>query len=66
MPVNERFLWAAELIAIQPDDSILEIGCGAGILTELLAHCIEEGKIVAIDQSEKMITIAEKRNKRHI
>ncbi|HUC81513.1 MAG TPA: methyltransferase domain-containing protein [Flavisolibacter sp.] len=65
MPVNERFLWAVHLLDVKPNDSILEIGCGVGILVELLAGQAV-GNIVAIDQSEKMIRAAEKRNRQYI
>lgn len=37
MEVNERFSWAAAIIAPKPASVLLEIGCGAGILAELIA-----------------------------
>jgi 16S rRNA A1518/A1519 N6-dimethyltransferase RsmA/KsgA/DIM1 with predicted DNA glycosylase/AP lyase activity len=37
MKINERFSWAVSVISISPTDHILEIGCGAGILTEQIA-----------------------------
>jgi 16S rRNA A1518/A1519 N6-dimethyltransferase RsmA/KsgA/DIM1 with predicted DNA glycosylase/AP lyase activity len=35
--INERFIWAASILSVRPTDHILEIGCGAGILTEQIA-----------------------------
>ena len=61
-----RFLWAAETIQVQPDDTVLEIGCGAGLLAELIAEGLLSGHINAIDRSLPMITLAMKRNARFI
>lgn len=36
---------------IKPADNILEIGCGAGLLAELIACRIETGSFLAIDKS---------------
>jgi cyclopropane fatty-acyl-phospholipid synthase-like methyltransferase len=61
-----RFFWAAETIQVQPDDTVLEIGCGAGLLAELIAEGLLSGNITAIDKSVPMITLAMKRNARFI
>ena len=46
-------------MAIQPDDRILDIGCGTGSLTLLAARLLgPEGSIIGIDAAPKMITIA--------
>lgn len=60
--VPERFIWAREIMALKPTDSVLEIGCGTGILAELIGESLPEGSLLAIDQSEAMICKAEKRN----
>lgn len=57
-----RFEWAASLIHPQPDDQILEVGCGAGLLAELIAASLSTGMLTAIDSSPSMIRKAEKRN----
>src|SRR5690606_23416315 len=62
----ERFKWARELMNIQPGDHILEIGCGAGLLAELIAEQLPTGRIVAIDRSAAMIEKANKRNQKYI
>lgn len=62
IPAVNRFEWAAALIAPASDDHILEIGCGAGLLAELVAAAPGLGKLTAIDSSAAMIRKAEKRN----
>jgi ubiquinone/menaquinone biosynthesis C-methylase UbiE len=67
MPLTpERFLWAAGLMNIQPDDHILEIGCGAGLLAGQIAIQLANGKLVAIDRSEAMLLKAQQRNREHV
>jgi cyclopropane fatty-acyl-phospholipid synthase-like methyltransferase len=56
-----RFAWAAEAMNMQPNDKVLEIGCGVGLaIPELLQH-LPAGHLVAIDQSPSMIMHAQKR-----
>jgi ubiquinone/menaquinone biosynthesis C-methylase UbiE len=62
MAINERFIWAAEILDLHPSDQVLEIGCGAGILVEQIANKLDTGSITAIDRSESMIKMASKRN----
>lgn len=62
----ERFTWAVEMLTIEPDFQILEIGCGAGILAEAIANKLYKGSLLAIDRSGAMLTKAKKRNQHHI
>ncbi|QEC41423.1 class I SAM-dependent methyltransferase [Pseudobacter ginsenosidimutans] len=62
IPAVNRFEWAAAIIAPAADDHILEIGCGAGLLAELITASLHKGKLTAIDSSASMIRKAEKRN----
>ncbi|HEY0677370.1 MAG TPA: class I SAM-dependent methyltransferase [Chitinophagaceae bacterium] len=64
--VNERFIWAASVIDVSPADKVLEIGCGAGLLTDVIAQSLSKGKITSVDQSASMIRMAQSRNKEHI
>lgn len=57
-----RFEWATHLIHPEPDDQILEIGCGVGLLAELITASLSTGSLTAIDSSASMIRKAEKRN----
>jgi ubiquinone/menaquinone biosynthesis C-methylase UbiE len=62
MKPNERFTWAATVLNPQPEDRILEIGCGAGLLVEQIARVLGPGRIIALDRSVAMIRMAAKRN----
>ena len=63
---NERFIWAAELLTIKPNNTILEIGCGAGLLAEQIVNRLTGGQFMAIDKSGPMLKKAKQRSKRHI
>lgn len=64
--IPDRFEWAIEVMKIQPSDSVLEIGCGTGILAEQICKTLSGGSFTAVDRSEEMITKAMKRNERFI
>ena len=52
------------LIAVQPNDRVLEIGCGTGKLVDIMAKNMDKGIISGIDFSSTMVKIAQKRNKK--
>lgn len=58
----ERLKWAIDLMNINPSESILEIGCGTGLLAELIASKLTNGHLCAIDKSGAILTKAKKRN----
>lgn len=60
--IAERFTWALETLDVQPDDHLLEIGCGHGIAVSLVCPKLAGGKIVAIDRSATMIEAAKRKN----
>ncbi len=62
----ERIAAAVELLAVQPHDHLLEIGCGNGAAASLVCERLANGKLVAIDRSEKQISLASKRNRAHL
>ncbi|HSK81414.1 MAG TPA: class I SAM-dependent methyltransferase [Thermoanaerobaculia bacterium] len=64
--VPERLIWAADLLDINSSDRVLEIGCGSGVLAELICTRLCEGRLVAIDRSAAMIAAATKRNRQNI
>lgn len=66
MGINERFTWAAGIIAPNPGSKLLEIGCGAGLLAGLIADKLTTGHITAIDKSQPMIRLATQRNQAYI
>jgi len=55
-------VWANELIekiGLRGDESILDIGCGDGKITDALSH-LTRGEVVGIDLSSEMIAYAQK------
>jgi len=63
---SERLRWAAEVVAPRPDDRLLEVGCGHGVLVGLLADRLTTGHVVGLDRSPTMITTAGRRNHAHV
>ena len=59
---SERLRWVVETLAVQPDEHVLEAGCGHGIAVDLVCEQLTTGTITALDRSPKMIDLATKRN----
>jgi len=51
---------ALELMQIAPTDNLLDVGCGAGWLSRILAKGVPEGRVVGTDISDEMIHHARK------
>ena len=49
-------LWAAELLAPQPRERLLEIGCGNGVAAQLLCPTLSGGDMLAIDRSATAVS----------
>jgi ubiquinone/menaquinone biosynthesis C-methylase UbiE len=54
--------WVIDLLGIQPNDSVLEVGFEPGVGIELLARLVSGGYVAGIDPSEEMIEQAKARN----
>jgi SAM-dependent methyltransferase len=54
-PVGEQ---AIQQMAIPPDAVVLDVGCGSGWATRLMAESATESKVIGIDISDEMITVA--------
>jgi SAM-dependent methyltransferase len=64
---SERFIWAIETLKLDPDDRVLEVGCGHGVAVSLVCERLgPAGRITAIDRSQKMIAAARRRNRVHV
>ncbi|QYF92226.1 class I SAM-dependent methyltransferase [Massilia sp. PAMC28688] len=60
--MSNRIQKFVEAMHVQPNDRILEIGCGHGIAASLICRQLKNGIYVGIDRSPKMIAVAAKRN----
>ena len=57
---------AIDYLDLQPDDRVLEVGCGPGVNFERIRHDIgENGELIAIDYSPKMVANAKRRVSDH-
>ena len=54
------------MLAVAPNDAVLEIGCGNGAAVELICDRLESGTITAIDRSPTMVRRARERNGRQV
>lgn len=53
--------WGSKIISdlkFKGNESVLDLGCGDGVLTKQIADLIPEGKVLGIDSSEGMISAA--------
>jgi trans-aconitate 2-methyltransferase len=57
--------WASEVLGrlagIAPDATVLDVGCGTGRVTEALFALVPRGRVLALDASEEMVTLARRR-----
>lgn len=61
---SAQFLWGKgllELLNLKGNESLLDIGCGDGKITELISHKLLEGKVIGIDSSKDMIRFAKQK-----
>ena len=54
-PVGQQ---AIELMNIPPDARVLDVGCGSGWASRLIAAKAREGRVVGIDISDEMVTLS--------
>ena len=58
----ERSRWTVDLLGLQPDARVLELGYGPGLGIEAAVDATPEGHVVGIDHSSTMRAMAAKRN----
>lgn len=53
--------WAQEVLArlhLSGDETVFDLGCGAGLVTERLVELLPRGRVVAVDASPAMVSAA--------
>ena len=64
MPAGvDRFTFALQALDLQPNDQVLEIGCGHGLMVAPVCAALGRGRLTAIDRSKTMIAAARKKNR---
>jgi trans-aconitate methyltransferase len=51
---------------VQPDDNVLEIGCGPGAGAQLICERLQTGRLFAIDRSESGVDRTKRRCAKHV
>lgn len=59
---STRIQFGVESLGVQPDDHVLEIGCGHGVALSLIGDSLTTGRVLGIDRSPTMVDMARKRN----
>jgi len=54
--------WTIEMLDVQPDSSVLDIGCGGGMTIKEMARIVTGGFVAGVDYSEVMVRQSLKRN----
>jgi trans-aconitate 2-methyltransferase len=60
---SSQYEWAKELIPklkLSGNEALLDIGCGDGKITAVLAKSLPSGCVVGVDSSEDMVTLAQR------
>jgi SAM-dependent methyltransferase len=57
-----RNRWVVDLLDLQPDERVLELGCGPGVALATIAERVVDGVAVGVDHSSVMIRQARRRN----
>ena len=58
----QRNCWTVSLLELQPDDHVLEVGCGPGIALEAVLAALHGGSVTGLDHSAVMLRQAGRRN----
>jgi len=62
----QRNLWTVDLLDLQPDDRVLELGPGPGVTLSVILDKLPNGFVVGVDHSATMLRQCEKKNRRDL
>lgn len=54
--------WVSDLLEVEPNDSVLEVGFGPGVVIQRLSNLASAGNVAGIDPSPEMLEQARNRN----
>ena len=63
---RDAYGWGLAKFPIEPNSTVLDVGCGGGAAVGLLAAKASDGKVYGIDHSLDMVNLSRKVNKRFI
>ena len=55
---REKILEELKLVPLHPGMEVLDVGCGTGAVTRILAERVSPGKVIGIDLSEERLSVA--------
>jgi ubiquinone/menaquinone biosynthesis C-methylase UbiE len=55
---REKILEELKLVPLRPGMDVLDVGCGTGAVTRILAEMVSPGKVLGIDLSEERLSVA--------
>jgi ubiquinone/menaquinone biosynthesis C-methylase UbiE len=57
--LRQKFVTGLDAMGVNPDETVLDVGCGTGNLTSaLLTRLSATGRVIAVDISPRMIEVA--------
>ncbi|MGN9909168.1 class I SAM-dependent methyltransferase [Phytohabitans sp. LJ34] len=62
----DRQRWVVDTLAVRPAGRLLEIGCGGGTATALVAERLTTGTILAVDRAASAVRQTRERNAAHV